>query len=106
MGLSLTVRGFWEGRKLQTGSGHTFLSILGQMWPISVTYLSDYSLSDYLFFTMYIKKFFPRASGGFNPKTPFGYATVLSSSLGSNLSVLLPFTVLPNRRDSELLWLQ
>src|SRR6218665_1016383 len=60
-----TIRGFGECRKLHSGSGHTFFSILGQMWPISVTYLSDYSLSNYLFFTMYIKKFFPRASGGF-----------------------------------------
>ena len=39
------------------------------------TYLSDYSLSDCLFFTMYIKKISEEPIGGFNPQTPLGYAT-------------------------------
>jgi len=58
------IRGPGERRKLHSGvSGGTpaanaFKSFSDQIWPVSAIYLSDYllGLSDYLFFTMYIKK--------------------------------------------------
>src|SRR6218665_3679993 len=38
------------------------------MWPVSATYLSDYSLSDNLFFIMHIKNISEEPmGGGFNP---------------------------------------
>jgi len=71
--------GLGERRKLhQRGLRQRILEHLRSNLACFATYLSDYSLSDYLFFTMYIKQFFRRANGGFNSQTPL--ATPLDSN--------------------------
>ena len=61
-GFPSRLGGLEERRKLpQRGLGWSpsrqrILEHLRSNLPVSATYLSDYSLSDYLFFTMYVKK--------------------------------------------------
>jgi len=47
-------------------AANAFLNIRHQIWPVSATYLSDYSLSDYLFF--YKRIFSKEPMGGLTPK--------------------------------------
>ena len=62
---------------------------MGHIWPISATYLSDYSLSDYLFFTKYIKEFVRKANEGvLTQALPIGYATDFNLGAGAIRSLM------------------
>src|SRR6218665_401714 len=99
-GLSLTTRGFGECRKLPRA--HIFEHLRSNLVCFSNIYFSDYSLRDYLFFTMYINKSFPKSQWvGLTPKPLWLH------HCSFKFFVIKPFSFtsvhcFPNRRDSEL----
>ena len=99
-GFSLTIRGFGEHRKLphrglgQSSSRQRILEHLRSNLVCFGNIFSDYSLSDYLFFTMYIyflqcilKKFQKSQWGVLTPQTPLGYATELVTKEQTTINV-------------------